>query len=254
MAAVLAAGPTAAVGQTSALHRHGVWDRHDGSMYVIARTGHAAVPRVPVHFQRSTTLASEQVMVVAGIPTTTVARSIIDAARRLSEHQLTHVIHQAAFHGIARLDDIDAWLLGHARAPGVATLRAALASYRAGSAGTRSHSEDHLLEGMHLERIPAPLVNNRSASPFPEYEPDFAWPSAMLVVEVDGAGHDQPGFDLRDDRQDRAFEDVGWLTLRYDAWRVWRERTTVIREISATLTSRTGIGARFAPIRSRVSR
>jgi hypothetical protein len=89
----------------------------------------------------------------------------------------------------------------------VSVLRDALALHRAGSAGTRSASEDTFLRRIEL---PEPLVN----TPLLGEEVDFHWPEKALVVEVDGPHHGRPTTRLDDVRKDAKLSDAGYRIVR----------------------------------------
>jgi hypothetical protein len=68
---------------------------------------------------------------------------------------------------------------------------------------------------------------------------DFAWPEAMLVVELDGYEFHRSHSVFRDDRRrDRALELSGWRVLRYTKADLDETPDVVIAEVRAVLTDR----------------
>jgi very-short-patch-repair endonuclease len=68
------------------------------------------------------------------------------------------------------------------------------------------------------------------------YIADFACPQARLVVEADGSQHaDNPDYD---EARSKAFERVGWLTLRFWNNEIANELEAVLTAIRAAVLSR----------------
>lgn len=71
---------------------------------------------------------------------------------------------------------------------------------------------------------------------------DFAWPEAMLVVELDGFEFHRDYGPFQDDRsRDRALHAAGWLVLRYTKRDLESTPEIVIAEVRAALIDR-GLG------------
>ena len=237
-ACVLRGGDGAALSHAAAAARLGGWKRWDGSVSVTSPRRITCVTLgVPRRYARA---EAGQTIDVRGVPVTTPERTVLDLGTELTAHQICHVIHELTFLRVLDLRLLEDALEQRRGGRGTAVVRKALRLYRAGSAGTRSFSEDHLLEGVHrTRRIGEPIVNNRNAVDIHGIEPDFAWPDARLIVEVDGAsGHDQPGKRAHDRQRDAALAAQGWLVIRFDAQRVRRDRAAVIREIERAYARR----------------
>lgn len=238
MAGVLACGITGALSHESAAERHGLWNRARGPIHVTSAQAQTQPldPRIVMH--RSHTLDSSEIEVVHGVPTTRVARTILDLGRQLTTFQITYVLCEASFRGVLDLGGLERSLAARFGAPGTAVVRRAVELFRDGSAGTRSRSEDHLVEGLLRARLPEPMVNNRNAVDFGAIEPDLAWADAMLIVEVDGGGHDRPSGRKHDALRDRDLVSHGWYVHRVDARRVWAQRAKVVHEICSRYATR----------------
>jgi very-short-patch-repair endonuclease len=208
MAAVLAAGPGAALSHLAAARLWEIWRRRAGMIDVVAPGQRRARSGFRVHKCRA--LDPRDVTVRDQIPVTTVARTLVDLTEVLSADQLANVIHEAAFRN--RFDD-RAVRAAMERARGrrcLAVLEAALDSHARGSAGTRSDLEDSFLAIVRDAGLPEPLVNTRVA----RHEVDFHWPAHGLCVEIDGAGHARQRTRREDRVRDAALRAVGQRVVR----------------------------------------
>ncbi len=206
-AAVLAAGPGAALSHLSAAALWGIWRRAPAGIDVIGRRRRVG-PSVRVHECRA--LDRRDVAKRDGIPVTTVARTLVDLADLLTSYQLANVIHEAAFH--KRVDAAatrDAMTRANGRRR-LGVLKKALALHEAGSAGTRSALEDRLLALLNANDLPEPLVNVR----IDNIEVDCHWPSARLCVETDGDGHTRPRTQSEDRARDEHLRAAGYKVIR----------------------------------------
>lgn len=142
LSAVLAAGPGAALSHRDAGALHGLGQWSYGPVEVTAPTRVRSSPRLRVHARR--VLAPGDVTTVAGIPTTTVERTLVDLAGVLSRDRLARALTEAE-----RSNRVDVRALERAaervrtrNGPGHAVLRAVLAEHaRQGTQLTRSELE-----------------------------------------------------------------------------------------------------------------
>jgi very-short-patch-repair endonuclease len=150
-----------------------------------------------------------------GLPVTSVARTLLDLSRTgMSADALTFVFHEAAYHELLDLREVDD-LLARARGRrGMKNLRSATNAHRAGRRGTRSAFERRV--AMYLSRCGAPRpelgvpiqVGNET------FEVDMWWPGRQLIVEIDGPGHDRPATRREDERRTRALKRAGNRLIR----------------------------------------
>ena len=207
MAAVLAAGEGAVLGRLSvaALFRT---SRFPAPIpHVLVPDHHRPIEGIVLHSYRQ--LDPLDVTLHRGIPVTTVARMLVDLSDVLTKWQLANVIYQAAFR---KLFDLGATKRAMRRANGrhnLRVLKAAIALYLGGSAGTRSRLEDTFLAL--IAELPEPLVNTHLEGE----EVDCQWPDRRLVVEVDGPGHERPAVKLADARKDRKLRSAGYTVIRF---------------------------------------
>jgi Transcriptional regulator, AbiEi antitoxin/Protein of unknown function (DUF559) len=204
MAAVLAAGDGAVLSHLAAAVHWNIWRRSVTGIDVLVPGNRRARNGFRVH--RCRHLDPRDTTTHHGIPITTPARTLVDLADTLTEHQLANVIHEAAFRN--RFDE-RATEQAMSRAPGrpLATLHAALQAHATGSAGTRSALEDRFLETW---TGPTPRVNTKVHG----IEVDLYWPEEDLVVEIDGHGHERPRTKRDDEQRDGALEANGVTVLR----------------------------------------
>ena len=215
-AAVLAAGPLAAVSHTSALPLLGLSGPPPVAIS-IRRLRHAAA--APAHISatsgsrgrqrglflhRVRDLRPADRTVRFGIPVTAPARTILDVAGVLGGSDLEHVVARAERDGLVDRKSLATLLQRFPGRPGTPALREILAS-AGGAALTRSEAEDQFRALAREARFPPPRVNVRAGP----YELDFFWPEERLAVEIDGFRHhsSRPRF-LGDRRKD------AWLLAR----------------------------------------
>lgn len=134
-----------------------------------------------------------------------VARLLIELAPRETEAELDRLITQAARKGVLNMDRVEEALARHARAPGLAKLKRALAAYRP-RPDRKSDLErafDNLLE--QTPDIPPPLRNVFIDG----WEIDCYWPEQKVALELDGRPYHIAVRDMEKDR----YKDAKLLTL-----------------------------------------
>ena len=110
-----------------------------------------------------------------GIRVTTVPRTLLDLAPRLSHAKLVRACHEAWVRHDTTAALIEACIERNPRKPGVAKLRAAL-----GSDATLSALEDGFLDLLRAHGIPLPRTNVRRGGD----KVDCYWPELDLTVEL----------------------------------------------------------------------
>ena len=174
-AAVATVEPNAALGGVSAIERLARWDRFEGEILVVSDRRHDDLPQYRIAFRQvdvDRQLAG--VVNIDGVATTAALPSILHAARDLTPHQAANAITSLRYHAGLAVDQVQDELGSGRRIIGSPQLRDALDLIEAGSAGTKSRSEDGMLPAMVL-RYGMPLVNVRGAAGLPDYEPDMIW-------------------------------------------------------------------------------
>lgn len=235
MAAVLAVGAGAAVSHHAAADLH--------------RLTRAAPPRLDITSSgcfrgtiggtahRSRSFVVEEVTRVRGIPTTSVARTLVDLADVLTLGQLVNVIHEAEFRGRLNLRALSRSMARNHTRRGHALLVAALADHASGSAGTKSILEDRFISLIASADIPRPSVNVRLDVADGWIEVDCHWPDSRLCVEVDGVGHRRARTRREDAERDAALTRAGYTVVRYSAAQLRRTPRAVMSDVREHLAA-----------------
>src|SRR3954454_1390374 len=234
MAAVLAAGPGAALSHASAA---ALWDLRGSyarivDVSVTGRAGRTKRPGLRVHRPRS--LRSNEVTKKDGIPVTTAARTILDLAATLQRHRLERLLDQAEILEITDYPALDALARGHPGHPGTAKLRRTLKTYEAGATLKRSDLERLFLKICDDHGLPVPQVNH----PVVGEEVDFLFAAQRLIVEADSwrVHKTRQAFE-RDRRRDAEHLEAGYRTLRFTDRQLERRPHEVAQAVAAALSA-----------------
>jgi hypothetical protein len=216
MAAVLAAGPRAVLSHTSA-----------GGLLAlrpqVGSTTHVTVPRrrrarhgLEIH---QASLPADEVTVEAGIPVTTVARTLLDLATCLNRPDLELAVNEAERRGLADAPSLPELVRRYPRRAGLARLRSVLEDGWVGVGVVRSVLEQRFLAFVAELGLPRPEVNAILRVDDGWVEVDCLWRSRRLIVELDGhAYHSNRAAYERDRERDRALAAAGWKVVRV-TWR-----------------------------------
>lgn len=227
------------LGFTTAAHALAIWNRgRDGVVHVVSETMWRP-SRVPwVDYHSVDELRWDERQEAGGLLVTSVLQTCLDLGRVLDQWQLAHVLWEAEFRYGLDLDELERRNEQRRGRRGCAVVRAALALRRAGSAGTRSASEDYLLAGIIRARLPIPDVCNPNATELSAFEFDLVWRAHRVVVELDGTtGHRRAGRVQRDRSQTEALERAGYVVLRITTEALWADRDAVVARIRAGLVA-----------------
>jgi hypothetical protein len=110
MAAALACGDSAALSHTSGLAHWDLRASSDPKIDITIATRNGLSPRDGVRIHRSGTLTPVEVTTHKGIPVTTVARTLLDAAAILQPHSLTRTVERSEILELFDLTAIQATL------------------------------------------------------------------------------------------------------------------------------------------------
>lgn len=215
-AAAMSVGPHCAVGLEAAAAMRRLRAEPAGPIDVFV-SGRNARSRHGVIVHRTTLLVAE-VEWIDGIPVTTVARTICDEAATLVTPELEQLLIDARVQRLVR--DADLWaVIEHApRRPGSARMRDLL-------------REAELPLGRFNRYIDGKLV-------------DCHWPSARLIVEVDGRRyHGHPGAFEEDRRRDQILVAAGWRVIRVTWRQLVNARLAVAARIAQALAHRVVLAA-----------
>jgi very-short-patch-repair endonuclease len=228
LAAILYAGPGAALSHASAAHWWELLPHLPYTVGVVSPRQRRSLPDVCVHRAKSV----DRVMHRA-LPVTPVARTLLDFASVAPLGQLRKAVAKADFKHLIDLAAIDA-LTGVGR-PGSAKLKRALSLHRPEYARTLSPAEDLLLDLRRRHRIPFPEVNVRIG---PD-KVDGLWRDAGLVVEVDGGDAHASVAQMRAARErELRLRAAGFTVNRYSGVQVRNSARAVAADIRRALSER----------------
>lgn len=228
LAAVLACGPTALLSHQSA---GALWNlRATGQTKTdVTVPGSSRKAQAGIRVHRTRHLHPEDIAAIGGIPTTSLARTILDLAGVLEAEQRLEVIEEAD-----RLEILDFSPLSRAidrrpNAQGVGHLRRIIREY-AGAPHIRSRLERRFFALIRKAGLPVPQLNCKVAG----YIVDAYWPQWHLVVELDGrAFHLSPRQFETDRVRDAALQRLGIRILRVTYRRLETEPAAIIDDIRA---------------------
>lgn len=215
MAAVLAAGPGAALSHLAAA---ALWDlvRYSGLPHVTVPGRAGQRPGLCVHYGR---IGPDEVTTRAGIPVTTLARTLLDLAAVLSPQRFAAAIAEAERRRLADSPSLPELLERYPGRRGIRAVRAALADARLGLDVPHSELELRFTEFVASHAIPHPELNVPIRVVDRSIEVDCLWRSARLAVELDGrAWHSDAEAFETDRARDRALVAAGWRPIRV-TWR-----------------------------------
>lgn len=199
-----------------------------------------------VRFRATTWLPRPDTSEVAGLPVTSLARTLCDLAGVVAPARVRHLAEQEITAGRLAPAELQACAAGYRR------------SGRAGSAVVKALThellDDEPVAASELERRMQELLREAGISGWvPQHRPpwydgvrgvvDLAWPGERMVVELDGRRwHATTQAQAGDRRRDRAAVAHGWVTLRFGWQEVVHRPAVVVDECLAVLTARAGVG------------
>jgi very-short-patch-repair endonuclease len=230
LAAILYAGPGAALSHVSAAHRWELVPHLPDTADVTSPRRRRSLAGVRVHHR-----ASVDRLMHRGLPVTPVARTLLDFASVAPLTGVRKAVAEADFKRRIDIEAIDA-ITGVGRR-GSAKLKRALALHRPEYVRTLSPAEDLLLDLCRSHRIPFPQVN----VPIGPYKVDALWREARLIVEVDGSeGHGTAAQMRRDRERDLWLRGAGFAVQRYSGVQMTGSRAAVAADIRRALATRRG--------------
>jgi hypothetical protein len=235
-AAVLSLLPNAAASHLSAAALWGLCDRTDGPIAITATESRRARPGVRIH---RAALPDPELSLVAGIPVTAVARTLLDLSGQVREHRLRRLVKQAEFLRLTDLPSLAALLERHPRRRGRRSLARIVRGYAVGAGRTRSELEDRFLAFCADRGLPLPETNQVLEVGGRRLEVDCVWREARLVVELDGGKAHGTAMAFEADRaRDRALIAARWAPMRVTWAHVHGDPDTLEREIRDALGTR----------------
>jgi very-short-patch-repair endonuclease len=175
--ALLAGGECAALTGAAALVLWGIWRNWPEDLEIIVSRDRRP-SGVIVH--RSITLRERDFTVIQGLRVTSAARTLLDAAPRLTEKQLTRAVNDLRLRKLLKLEALVDVVQRNTTHGGVTMLRPLLEI--AQPEPTRSELEDAFLKLIRRNRLPVPQMNVHVWG----HRVDAYFPQHRLIVELDG--------------------------------------------------------------------
>lgn len=149
-------------------------------------------------------------------PTTTPARTVFDLARAGVPYDVVPLIDALVAATSVRREQIEAVAAAH---PGARWLRRIPPALDLVDAGAESVRESQLRLLIVEAGLPRPTTRFTILTPKNEFvaRVDLAWPRYRVVVEYDGAYHDEKNQIVRDRARLNAIRQAGWTVLVVDA-------------------------------------
>jgi very-short-patch-repair endonuclease len=222
MAAALACGPGAVLSHRDAAALWALLPSARATIDVTVPKRRRAPTGIQPHHQR---IEPDEITTVAGIPTTTVARTLLDLAAVETQDRFERALDEAERRGLGdnpSLADLD-------QRYGPRRGRRKLHKARPDTTFTRSELEREFLKFLKVHGISQPQTNVTVLG----YEVDAYWPDHNLVVELDGfAFHaTRRSFD-HDHERDRKLMRAGLRPLRITATQLSAETASDLRALT----------------------
>ena len=187
-------------------------------------------------------LASADVTVVDGIPTTAPARTIIDVVATLVSRERGELVDRAIVTGLVRAGRLSLALARALTRRGAEGVRSCSDSWRAPSPRTRKRSQwvrGSRFGSCSTGPCPRPRVNHRVRSGGRVRYLDLAWPEFMVAVELDGfVPHSTRACVFDDDRaRQNSLVAEGWTVFRLTWTALERDPGAALAPILAALAA-----------------
>jgi predicted transcriptional regulator of viral defense system len=235
LAALLWAGPAAALSHREAAALHGLLTS-GGARIEITTTRRSRQPPPGIVVRHTAVLADHDLTTLDGLRTTSVARTLVDLAGVVPKDSLAKALREAEHLRVLDMRALADAMHGTRtrKGRGHARLTAVLEEHRRrGTQLTRSALEDRFLSLLDAHGLPRPLMNHHVEG----LEVDAAWPQRRLAVELDGwARHKDRQAFQRDREKGNALTGAGWRLLRFT------HDDVVRRPVAAAATIRTLLG------------
>lgn len=234
LAVVLAVGPGAALSYYSA---GWLWGLRRGSPKPVHVTAfvprHHPTPKGIVR-HRARNWDEEDRRLIEGIPVTSVARTILDLAWKLSGDQLRRVLERAEDLGLLDLDELRAVVERNRGHHGAKRLRHALSIYGP-RRFTRSGFERRFVDRLVASGLPRPVTGWNEVG----HELDVYWPERRFAVELDTyETHGSREAFERDRDRDLELALAGIETIRVSEHQFIREPDQIAARVATLLARR----------------
>lgn len=236
MAAVLACGDGAVLSHRAAAVLHELRLRARGLIDVTA-PGSRGKDRNGIRVHSAATLLPRDTTLVDNIPTTTLARTLLDVAEDATHREVERAIDAAEQQRTLDMTTIDDVLRRADGRHGAALLTNILQQHTLGCTITRNDLEEAFLQICRTIGLPPDRVNAWIA--FPDgggAEADFLYRHQRLIIEVDGRDvHTTRRAFETDRRRDQRLATLGYRIVRFTWQQVIHQPDTVATTLRALL-------------------
>jgi hypothetical protein len=235
LAAVWACGPQAVLSHWDAAAHWGLMPAHGRLIHVTTPLRSGRDPdRTRIKLHRVGTLRAWECALTEEMPTTTVARTLVDLAPELRPRAMEETIAHANRLDLFDLLAVRRCLEEHPRQHGAPVLRRLLDALEGvGTADVRSILEVMMLQLCDDYELPQPIANASVEG----FLVDFFWPAKKLIVEADSyTYHSMPGAFERDRERDQQLTLAGYTVVRFTYAQVTRQPGLVRRRLRRLLS------------------
>jgi hypothetical protein len=188
---------------------------------------------------RTASLAEDERTIQAGIPVTTVARTLLDLAAVLPLHELNRALEKAEALRLSDPTPLVALAARHRGRRGTANLRRALEQGSVRPMVTKSELERRFLTFAERAGLPRPRTNVWLEIGGEWIEVDCVWPDQRVIIELDSRAYHQTGAAFERDRQrDRRLHAAGWRPIRITDQALRKEPDALVADVRAVLSAR----------------
>jgi very-short-patch-repair endonuclease len=240
LAPILALGPGAVASHACAAALHEVPGFGHGTPELsVPRDGGGRL-RASAIIHTSTDLDRCARVLLRGIPTTDINRTVLDLARRTGAVRLTRLIEWARRERLTTWDDLIQTLARHARCgrPGIRRLRGVILANMHRDEVTDSDFELLVLTSMVERGLPEPVLHHKVfvGDRFVA-EVDLAYPELRIAIELDGRVHLLEEVWDQDLPRQNDLVLCGWTILRFSWARFAKNPDRVMEEIRLAITT-----------------
>jgi hypothetical protein len=177
-------------------------------------------------------------IVVKGIPVTTVARTMVDVSDLLRPDQMERVLEQAVVEDLLDVPAIQEQIEHNRARRGARRLAKILGEYDFDLGQVLSEFEAELRTALRKAGLPQPLSNIWIVLDDGDEAilPDLPWPAQRLVVQADGFKFHRARWKFeKDTRNDQRLVDADWIVIRLTYLQLKNERARLIKLIAKRL-------------------
>jgi Transcriptional regulator, AbiEi antitoxin/Protein of unknown function (DUF559) len=237
MAAVLASGEEAVLSHASATALWGIWGSGAGETHVTVPRKTRSQRSIRRHFS---VLPDDERTVLAGIPTTSAARAVLDLAADKGQAAAESALREMEYLGIYGPVSLPVLLERYPRHRGTTAVQACLERLGDDPGGRiRSDLEELFLPFLDANQIPRPRLNAWLSIDDDRFPVDCSWPDAKLIGELDGfKSHGTKRAFRKDRRRDRRLGARGYHVVRITEDQLLAEPRELAADLLALIYNR----------------